>query len=162
MSTLQPAHRRRGRPRPRALSLTLLTGLILVSLSVSPTAGQMSCGADQQPSITCGETCVDPPSGSRITVFTILGENLDRISSISVTQGDGDLRATENITEGGIVFTVNPSGSGLATVLLVPTEASCANVSVDIFLLGTGREMLCCHDSTMCIFLNCSCKYCAY
>ena len=88
-------------------------------------------------------TNVSPPSGYRLAEFTIFGENLNQ-TSFSVTQDSKDILATVNITESAIVFTLNERevADGPATVLLVPEQVGCSNVSVELYLLRQGSEEL--------------------
>ena len=95
---------------------------------------QGDCSAEQQPVITSA----DPPSGSRNTLFTIFGENLDQTSLITVNQNGNDILATQNITENGITFTLTPQSNGLATVVFQPIQDGCDTVSVELYVLQIG------------------------
>ena len=130
-------HRTRARFGP--FSLEFLAALFAaVSLTLRAAEAQGTCS--RQPVISS----VDPPSGSRQTQFTILGENLDQPATITVTQffggADRNILASMNVTESGITFTVSPvSPAGdLARFTLAPDEEGCDSVTVEIFVVFIG------------------------
>ena len=127
----------RRRPCPLSFNFQILALCTCASLLVISVAdAQTPC-----PNITN----VSPPSGYRLTEFTIFGENLDQTSNnISVTQSSEDILGTANITESAIVFNLNDQevDDGPATVLLVPEQVGCSNVSVELHLLRQGSEEL--------------------
>ena len=119
--------------------LTVLFAVAALS-SLAP-AARAQCS--RQPVISG----VDPPSGSRQTHFTVLGDNLDTPSSISVTQNLGGaniLASNMNVTERSITFAVQiPSNlsavNSLATFAVDPDEESCETVSIEIFVVFIGE-----------------------
>jgi hypothetical protein len=62
---------------------------------------------------------------------------LDQPSTISVIQDNNNILETLNITESAIVFTLNEAevATDPATVLLVPEQGGCSDVSVELFIL---------------------------
>ena len=115
--------------------LTVLFAVAALS-SLAP-AARAQCS--RQPVISG----VDPPSGSLQTHFTVLGDNLDTPSSISVTQ---DLEGVNilNVTERSITFAVILNSSArvlnsLATFAVDPDEESCETVSIEIFVVFIGE-----------------------
>ena len=127
---------RRKRLRPVSLPLQTLALCACASLLVISVAdAQTPC-----PSITN----VRPPSGSRRTEYTIFGENLDQPSTISVIQDENDILGTLNITASAIVFTLNEAEvrTDPATVLLVPEQGGCSDVSVELYILRQGMGIV--------------------
>ena len=123
--------------------LTVLFAVAALS-SLAP-AARAQCS--RQPVISG----VDPPSGSSQTHFTVLGDNLDTPSSISVIQdlgGANILANNMNVTESSItfavIFAVIPSNlsvalNSLATFAVDPDEESCETVSIEIFVVFIGE-----------------------
>ena len=126
---------RRKRLRPVSLPFQTLALCACASLFV------ISVADAQTPCLSI--TNVHPPSGSRRTEFTIFGENLDQLSTISVVQDDEDILGTLNITESAIVFTLNEAlvATDPATVLLVPEQGGCSDVSVELYIIRQGMGL---------------------
>ena len=128
---------RRGRLLPGSICLCVLATLYAASL-LRPTGAQTTCGAGQQPLITAA----DPPSGSRQTQFTILGENLDVDGTITALQGDSNIlvETTLNVSAKEIMFMLNPLPipSSLVTFLIDPEDEGCESASVELYVLLLG------------------------
>lgn len=126
--------------RMRWLSFSLPTivlfQVLVLAISCLPlAAGQ--CAEDQQPRITS----VFPPSGSRLTEYTISGQNLNQTSGITVEQ-EGVTIPTDilNVTDDQVIFmlTDSPDDNGPATLTLMPAEDDCVNEAIVLFLLRRG------------------------
>lgn len=126
--------------RPRILFreiLTLLPTLLLISVAEAQN-DPPPCSADQQPVVTS----VSPPSGTTQTEYTISGENLNQTRNISLTQDSENILGAVTVTNASeISFTVDGDAdviTAAATLLLVPDQEGCANVSVELFIVRRG------------------------
>ena len=117
--------------------------MVLCWLRIPVANGQTPSPCSAQPVISR----VDPPSGSRNTLFAVLGESLDVSGNITVTQIFGgteqDILVTTNVTQTRIEFRVNPATRDEATITIDPVEEGCESVSVVIFLVLIGMNPIC-------------------
>ena len=126
---MQPLHRR------WSILVHILAALCVASLLIRPMNAQ--CSADQQPIITD----VDPPSGSRVTVFVATGVNLDVNATITAIHNgidiitDGTLSIINN---GTITFTLNPSNTMPVTFTIDPDQEGCETASFELSVVVIG------------------------
>ena len=135
--------RRRGTLSPHSLLFQILAfSSSFLIWTVDAQGDPTLCTDGLQPVVTGAS----PPSGTGETIYTVSGENLDQVSTLSVVQGEENLGAVIDATSRSpdeITFSLDSvDGNGAATVILVPMQDGCVNATVELFLLRRGIKQL--------------------
>ena len=129
-------------PGRALLSLKIIAIAALLAARFPAAESQATCS--QQPVIST----VEPPSGSRQTMFEVYGDNLDA-GTISITDAGVELSIpTLNVSASRILFTVEPPESnGPVNFNLDPDDGDCESVSIEIYLVSIGKNIQKYHSS---------------
>lgn len=87
---------------------------------------------------------INPPSGTKNLLYTIVGERLDQVDRLRLVQGGNELAVSVETTNSNVttfsIDMMDTPDDGPATLMLIPNNTACSSPSIVIELRKRGKS----------------------